>query len=120
MVLKDAVVILSGVKWFPLGIQLDIKKSELDRIKTENPQNENNCMIEVLHYWLKNTLSGCTWDKLANAVERMGGESKVVESLRARQELNGMSSQLYLHKLLVFIIQSCSSIRLYDEVTGVM
>ena len=48
-------------------------------------------MIEVLHYWLNNTLSGCTWDKLANAVERMGGESKVVENLRARQELNGMS-----------------------------
>ena len=119
MNLKDAIVELRGVKWFSLGIQLDIEKCELDKIKRENPQDEDQCMIEVLDYWLQNTQSDPTWDKLANAVERVGGERKVVENLRAIQELNGMSSQL-----LVFIIQSYSSMFLgilsYSSITKLL
>ena len=48
-------------------------------------------MIAVLDYWLENIQSEHTWDKLANAVERVGGESQVVEKLRAKQKLNGTS-----------------------------
>lgn len=103
VILKDAIVELKGVNWFSLGIQLDIEKCELDKMKSKHPHDENLCMIEVLDYWLKNT-SDPTWHNLADAVEKVGGHSKVVENLRARQELNGMSLQL----LQVFIIQSYS------------
>ena len=90
MILKDAIVELKGVDWFSLGIQLDIEVCELDKMKNKHPQSEDHCMIEVLNYWLKNT-SECTWDKLADAVVKVGGQSKVVEKLRAKQKLNGMS-----------------------------
>ena len=81
----DAVVILRGVNWYSLGIQLGIEKRKLDTIGRENPKDEERCMIEVLDFWLENTQSGRTWDKLANAVKKVDGASQVAEKLRAKQ-----------------------------------
>lgn len=68
-------------KWYTLGIQLQIKKHALDSIESNHQQNgTHRCLTEVVSYWQQNGI--LSWEKLANAVENVGGFGQVVMLIR--------------------------------------
>ena len=71
--------------WYFLGVQLDIKPSDLRQIKNDCNGDAAQCKTEVLDFWLRNDQNP-TWSKLAQAVEDMGGYGNVVQTLRANYE----------------------------------
>ena len=81
-ILKDTKEVRS---WYPLGIQLGIGTSDLKRIEIYYAGHPERCKIEVIDFWLRNDPEP-TWNKLAHAVEDMGGHAYVVETLRANHE----------------------------------
>ena len=71
--------------WFLLGVQLDIETSFLKQIEKNYIGDPERCKIEVIDIWLRLDPEP-TWNKLAHALEDMGGHAKVVETLRANHE----------------------------------
>ena len=71
--------------WYSLGIQLEIGTSYLDHIEKNHSGDTERCKIEVIKYWLRNNQEP-TMNKLAQAVEDMGGHATVVQTLRANNE----------------------------------
>ena len=71
--------------WYSLGIQLDIDTSYLDQIEKNYGGDAERCRIEVIKFWLRNVRK-FTWNKLARAVEGVGGHAKVVQTLKANHE----------------------------------
>ena len=80
-VLKDTEEVTD---WYFLGIHLDIPTSVLKQIERDCKDTVRS-KIEVIDLWLDNDPEP-TWNKLAQAVEDMGGHPKVVETLRANHE----------------------------------
>ena len=72
-------------EWYSLGIQLDISISYLDQIEKNYGGDTERCRIEVINFWLRN-VQKFTWNKLARAVEGVGGHAKVVQTLKANHE----------------------------------
>ena len=72
--------------WFSLGVQLGIETGDLKYIERDYTGDLERCKIEVIEFWLRNYYPEATWNKLAQAVEDMGGHPKVVETLRANHE----------------------------------
>ena len=70
--------------WYSLGIHLDIQTSVLKQIEGDY-KDHVRCKTEVIELWLDNDPEA-TWNKLAQAVEDMGGHAGVVETLRANHE----------------------------------
>ena len=68
--------------WYSLGIQLEIDTSYLDQIEKNYSSDTERCRIEVIKFWLRNDQEP-TRNKLAQAVEDMGGHANVVHTLRA-------------------------------------
>ena len=66
-----------------LGIQLDVPDHELDKFENNYPQNVDRQLIEVIKYWQKNK-NDCSWEALANAVERVGKYGNLVKELREK------------------------------------
>ena len=82
-ILKDTKEVTN---WYSLGIHLDITTSVLKRIEKDIMYvDPERCKIEVIEFWLNHDPEP-TWNKLAQAVEDMGGHPKVVETLRANHE----------------------------------
>ena len=71
--------------WYSLGIQLGIGTSDLKQLEINYAGDPERCKIEVIAFWLRHDPKA-TWNKLAQAVEDMGGHAKVVETLRANHE----------------------------------
>ena len=69
--------------WYQLGVQLGIKTAYLDQIQMNNPRNAQQCKTNVLDFWLRNAPE-CSWVKLAEAVEAMGGYAVLAEELRKK------------------------------------
>ena len=69
---------------YQLGIQLKIDSSELDTIEKNHPGDIDRQKTEVVKYWLRNSPEA-SWTTLASAVERMGGHSKLAETLRGKE-----------------------------------
>ena len=69
--------------WYQLGVQLGIKTADLDQIRMNNPHNTQQCKTKVLDFWLRNAPE-CSWVKLAEAVEAMGGYAVLAEKLRKK------------------------------------
>ena len=65
---------------YQLGTQLEIKPHHLKVFEHDYPDIERQ-KIEVIDFWLNNNVE-CSWEVLANAVERMERYGKVVDSLR--------------------------------------
>jgi len=80
-VLKDTEEVTD---WYSLGIHLDIPTSVLKQIERDCKDTVRS-RIEVIDLWLDNDPEP-TWNKLAQAIEDMGGHPKVVETLRANHE----------------------------------
>ena len=70
--------------WFFLGIQLDIPTSVLKQLELQYDSFER-LKTEVIEIWLHNDPEP-TWNKLAQALEDIGGHAEVVQTLRANHE----------------------------------
>ena len=74
---------MAAANWYQLGMQLEIPPAELRTIECNNPHDAQRCMTEVLNRWLRNAPE-CSWAKLAQAVETMGGYAVLAEKLRKK------------------------------------
>lgn len=54
-----------SLKWYSFGLALGVPKDFLENLK-EHPDN-NNCLVEVLDYWLRNHSSQPTWKEVMDA-----------------------------------------------------
>ena len=70
-------------KWYQLGVQLEISPATLNTIECDHPHDARRCMIEVITSRLQNSPE-CSWAKLAQAVEAMGGYAALAERLRQK------------------------------------
>ena len=64
-----------------LGIFLCVPPHELDKFEKDHPNDVNRQMTEVIKYW-DNNADDCSWEALANAVQKMGKYGNLVKSLR--------------------------------------
>ena len=55
-------------KWYTLGLLLNVPKSSLSTIRTNN-HGDLDCLHETLQEWLNQTDSPPTWHELAEVVE---------------------------------------------------
>ena len=74
---------VTAAKWYQLGVQLEISPATLSTIECNHPRDAQRCMTEVINRWLRNTPE-CSWAKLAEAVEAMGGYAALAERLRQK------------------------------------
>ena len=74
---------LTAAKWHHLGVQLEIPSTTLSTIECNYPRDAQQCMTEVLRLWLRNA-SECSWEKLTEALEAMGGYGVLVKKLRKK------------------------------------
>ena len=74
---------LTAAKWYQLGLQLEIPPATLSTIEIDYPHDAQRCLPEVINRWLRNTPE-CSWAKLAQAVEVMGGYAVLAEKLKQK------------------------------------
>ena len=74
---------LTAAKWHHLGVQLEIPSTMLSTIECNYPCDAQQCMTEVLRLRLRNAPE-CSWEKLTEALEAMGGYRVLVEKLRKK------------------------------------
>ena len=74
---------IAAEEWYKLGIQLEIPVATLSTIEHEHPRDAQHCMTEILNWWLHNATE-CSWEKLTEVVEAMGGYRALVERLRKK------------------------------------
>ena len=89
--LCDLVVALRGVNWHELGTQLHVPQEELKKIDEEchdTPRKLN----ATLAYWLNN--EEASWEKIIEALERIGRHGNLVDDLRSRVPLNSLTSSV--------------------------
>ena len=67
------------ISWFQLGIYLDISPSELMKIRADHMEKTDNCKIEMLVTWLKQT-TNASWSAVVRALVgiRMGALAQKV------------------------------------------
>ena len=71
-------------EWYHLGVVLEIPSAILNTIECDHHRDAQRCMTEVIYWWLQNAPE-CSWAKLAEAVEAMGGYRVLVEKLRQKK-----------------------------------
>ena len=74
---------MAAAKWYQLGVQLGIPPATLSTTEINYPHDAQRCMTEVIIRWLQSTPE-CSWAKLAEAVEAMGGYAVLAEKLRQK------------------------------------
>ena len=74
---------VTAAKWYQLGVQLEIDSATLSTIESNHPRDALRCMTEVLDWWLRNAPER-SWEKLAEALEAMGGYKVSVKKLRRK------------------------------------
>lgn len=57
------------IKWFELGVQLDIGVVELQVIKQDHPEGVESCFREMLLTWLKMINPQPSWEIMVTALE---------------------------------------------------
>ena len=62
-----------------LGVHLGISPSKLQQIEQENKDDLARQKMEVINFWLHNF--DCSWERLAEAVKRLGGHDLLVSEL---------------------------------------
>ena len=72
------------MKWYNIGIQLEIDTSILDTIKHDN-DNVDSCLTAMLTGWLKQTTPSPTWQALVDALQSpMVGFRHLAESIEKK------------------------------------
>ena len=59
------------IKWYKLGVQLDFKKSRLDIIKADHPNDVEGAKMQLVSEWLNNDPDK-SWNKLASSLRQIG------------------------------------------------
>lgn len=70
-------------EWHQLGVQLGLTPGTLKTIENDHPRDAQRCKTEVLHFWLQN-VGYVSWEKLAGALEAMGGYTTLAHKLRKK------------------------------------
>ena len=70
-------------EWHQLGVQLKVPPSILQTIERNHSHDAQRCKTEVLIWWLQNSLE-ISWEKLAQAVEAVGGHATVAKKLKLK------------------------------------
>ena len=68
--LKD-LIRLKIIRWYELGLRLDIERYQLELIKTNNPGDTSKCVIDMFDHWLCNSLDP-SYHKLMEALCDIG------------------------------------------------
>ena len=71
--------------WYSLGVQLEITPEDLNQIESNHSGDTERCKTEVVNFWLRNTQE-CTWDRLTQAVDEMGGHTNLLQTLRKNHQ----------------------------------
>ena len=58
-------------KWFLFGAMLGIPVFQLRKIESDHQKDSDRCKLELLQYWLDNTLNP-TWNEIVQALEKTG------------------------------------------------
>ena len=82
--LKDLVYELKEVDWNQLGIQLNVPRHILRNIDRENPGNESRKLSEVLQYWIDNAEPAASWEKIVEALRRIGGHKNIITTIQSK------------------------------------
>ncbi len=56
-------------KWNRIGILLNIKPEQLDTIKSNHPNEVEDCLLETIKEWLNGIDPPPTWEELVEAVK---------------------------------------------------
>ena len=71
---------------YELGIHLGIEGHELDKIEKNYPRDVERQKLEAIKYWQRNF--NCSWEALADAVEKMQCHRNLVKLLREKAVRN--------------------------------
>ena len=74
---------MTAAKWYQLGVQLEMPPATLSTIESDHPRDAQRRMTEVIYWWLQNTPE-CSWAKLAEAVEAMGGYAVLAGKIKQK------------------------------------
>ena len=55
--------------WFMFGAMLDVPFPQLKKIESHHQKDPDRCKLELLQYWLDNTLDS-TWNRIVQALEK--------------------------------------------------
>ena len=66
---------------YHLGVYLEVPEEQLTQFEKDYPHDTARQRTKVLTYWLNNC-SDATWERLAAAVENVGGHGNLVRWLR--------------------------------------
>ena len=100
------------IKPYELGIQLKVDLAELDSIEKNHSKDIDRQKTEVIKYWLRNS-PDASWTALANAVERMGGHARFVETLREKEQdheelVVSSTPRIFAHRTSVYFVREHS------------
>ena len=56
-------------KWYQFGLAVGINKETLDELSNFPPEE---CIVEMLDLWLRNSQTPVTWRDVANALKQIG------------------------------------------------
>ena len=84
--------------WELLGLQL-IKHVHLTTIKANRRGQVSLCMMDMVSQWLRNKLEP-SWNKLAEAVEKVEGYGKATAQVVQRKAGIGKTDIVYIHCIL--------------------
>ena len=69
-------------KWYDIGIELDLRKAELDNLRKQHKDDFGVCLTETISTWLKRTSPRPTWEALIEALkEPPVGEDALAKEL---------------------------------------
>ena len=88
-------VVLREVDWYQLGIQLEVPIHILRKIEKQNPRDESRMLTEMLEYW-KDNKEDPSWEKIAEAVQRISGHRNIVDEIRSKYMSHDVSSSAAL------------------------
>ena len=84
LTLQEIVIELTEVtEWHQLGVQLNVPPATLRTIESNYPRDAQRQKIEVLIWWYNNAPE-ISWEKLAQAVEAVGGHAALAKNLRLK------------------------------------
>lgn len=81
--LRELASELKQVDWKQLGIRLDIPYDILETINKENAISESRKLSVMLQHWLNN-YDNPSWDKIIEALLRLGKYAQVVARIESR------------------------------------
>ena len=92
-------------EWHQLGVQLEVPPGTLQTIESNHPNDAQRRKTEVLIWWFQNSLE-ISWEKLAQAVEAVGGHAAIAKRLKKNPTPKGLYRSSVLHRGLTCSFES--------------